>query len=79
MGAAIETRALTITLGAWAETGVLQQLSILVAGEHCVKAQHFEACSSMVATGMQSANRSNSAAPAASTKNNRLTLILDQI
>ena len=79
MGTAIETRAFTITLGAWAERGVLQQLSILVAEEHFIEAQHCEACSPGVAAGMQSANRSNSTAPAAGTKNKRLTPILYRI
>jgi len=79
MGAAIETRAFTITLGAWPERGVSQQLSILVAGEHGVEAQHFAACSPAVATGMQSANKSRNAAPAASTKNKRLTPIQTRI
>lgn len=79
MGAAIEVRAFAITVGEWAESGVLQQLSIFVAGEQCVEAQHGAACSSDVATGMQSANRSSSAAPAASTQNKRLTLILARI
>jgi len=79
MGAVIEARAFTMTLGAWAVRGVLQQLSILVAGEHCIEAQHCAACSPGVAIGMQSANRSSSMAPAASTKKKHLTPILARI
>jgi hypothetical protein len=75
----METRAFTITLGAPTERGVVQQLSILVAGEHRVVAQHLESCPAGVAAGMQSAKRSNSTAPVARTENTLLDSILTQL